>query len=122
VFAFPLRIGAIRIGALDLYRKQPGELTDDQLRGALVAADEAGLALLHLGTQSEDPFADDVDAGSTYHLQVHQATGMVQVQMNVTTEQALLMLRARAFATDRPLVDLAADVVNRVVRFSREPQ
>jgi GAF domain len=122
VFAFPLRIGAIRIGALDLYRSCPGELSAGQLGAVLQAADAAALALLHLGTQSGDPFADNLDAGSTYHLQVHQATGMVQVQMDVTTDQALLMLRARAFATDQPLVDVAAGVVNRTVRFSREPQ
>jgi hypothetical protein len=120
VFAFPLRIGAIRIGALDLYRAQPGELTGEQLRDALVAVDFASLALLHLGTVGADPFAGDLDAGSTYRLQVHQATGMVQVQMSVTTEQALLLLKARAFASDRPLVDVAADVVNRTLRFTQE--
>ena len=30
VFAFPLRLGAVRVGALDLYRDRPGRLTDDQ--------------------------------------------------------------------------------------------
>jgi hypothetical protein len=106
----------------DDWTRHLAELTAGQLGAALQAADAAGLALLHLGTPSGDPFADDVDAGSTYHLQVHQATGMVQVQMDVTTEQALLMLRARTFAADQPLVDVAAAVVNRTIRFTREPQ
>lgn len=35
VFAFPLRVGAINVGALDLYRNRPGALTAAQLSGAL---------------------------------------------------------------------------------------
>jgi hypothetical protein len=123
VFAFPLRVGAIRLGVLDLYRSRPGELTADQLSAGLMAADEAALALLHLTSDGHpDPFADDFGAGSAYHIQVHQATGMVQVQVGVTTEQALLILRARAFSTGRPLAELAAAVVNRNLRFSEEDQ
>jgi hypothetical protein len=121
VFAFPLRVGAIRLGVLDLYRRLPGELTPDQLSAGLIAADEAALALLHLTSEGRpDPFADDFDAGSAYHLQVHQATGMVQVQVGVSTEQALLILRARAYSSGRPLAELAANVVNRDLRFSEE--
>jgi hypothetical protein len=120
VFAFPLRIGAIDVGALDLYRDQPGELAADELPAALMAADAAAVALLHLDTARDNVFADDLDARSTYQLQVHQATGMVQVQLGITTEDAFLMLRARAFAAGRPLVDVATDVVARRLRFSTE--
>src|SRR5450759_2388161 len=107
VFAFPLRIGAITLGALDLYRDRPGELDGGQLAAALLAADAAAIALLHLDAGRDEVFADDLDAGRTYHLQVHQATGMVQSQLDVQTDEALLMLRSRAFATDRPLAAVA---------------
>jgi transcriptional regulator with GAF, ATPase, and Fis domain len=119
VFAFPLRIGAITVGALDLYCEEPGDLDSYQLRALLMAADAAALALLHLDT-SDDAFADDPDAGTTYQLQVHQATGMVQVQLDVTTEEAFLMLRARAFSLGRPLASVATDVVQRRLRFTKE--
>jgi len=122
VFAFPLRIGAINVGALDLYRDTPGELTREQLPAALMAADAAAVALLHLSTARDDTFADDYDARSTYQLQVHQATGMVQVQLGISTEEAFLMLRARAFASDRSLNDVATDVVERRLRFSQEDE
>jgi GAF domain-containing protein len=122
VFAFPLRVGAINVGALDLYRDTPGELNRDELPAALMAADTAALALLHLPTARDDTFADDYDARSTYQLQVHQATGMVQVQLGISTEEAFLMLRARAFASERPLNDVALDVVERRLRFSPEDQ
>ncbi len=120
VFAFPLRIGVIIVGALDLYSDQPGELDDGQLPAALVAADAAALALLHIDTDEVTGFADDFDSRGSYQMQVHQATGMVQVQLGVTTEEAFLMLRARAFTMGRPLVEVANDVVDRRLRFSEE--
>ena len=116
VFAFPLRIGAINVGVLDVYRNEPGPLREGQLRAALLAADAAALALL---TRSRRRlFSDDAEALSAYQLQIHQATGIVQVQLDVPTEEAFLMLRARAFALGRPLVDVATDVVARRLRFS----
>jgi hypothetical protein len=120
VFAFPLRIGAISVGAIDLYRDRPGELDPGQMPSALMAADAAALALLRLESGRDDLFSDDASAGFTNELQVHQATGMVQVQLGVSTEQAFVLLRARAFAAGRPLVELASDVVARRVRFSPE--
>ncbi len=48
LFAFPLRIGAIAFGAVDLYRCTPGGLSDDQLGAALSAMDATALAVLDL--------------------------------------------------------------------------
>jgi hypothetical protein len=87
-----------------------------------MAADAAALALLYLDVDGEDAFSDDHAARSSYQMQVHQATGMVMAQVGVTIEQAYLLLRARAFADDRPLAELATDVVARRVRFSAEDE
>jgi hypothetical protein len=119
VFAFPLRIGAINIGALDLYRTSPGELSEAELPAALMAADAAALAVLHRYSGDEAGAAWRGYA-EQHQFQVHQATGMVQVQLGVPTDQAFLMLRARAFADGRALSDVAADVVARRLRFSPE--
>jgi hypothetical protein len=120
MFAFPVRIGAISVGALDLYRDEPGDLSAFELSAALLAADAAALALLRLDTEGEDPFTENVDTGSSYRLQVHQATGMVRVQLNISMEDAFLMLRARAFSLGQPITDVATDVVQRRLRFSME--
>jgi hypothetical protein len=120
VFALPLRIGAINIGVMDLYRTRPGDLSVTDLSAALLAADAAAIALLRLDGSLDDTFSDDLEARSTYQLQVHQATGMVQVQADVTTDEAFLLLRARAFSTGRPLVEIAIDVVERRLRFPKE--
>ena len=120
VFAFPLRIGAITVGVLDLYRDRPGDLTAGQLATALMAADAAGLALLYLGSGRRGAFAHDMDGYAAYQMQVHQATGMVKVQLGVTIEEAFLMLRAHAFAAGQPVAEVARDVVERRLRFSTE--
>jgi GAF domain-containing protein len=120
VFAFPLRIGAIIVGALDLYNDRPGELDGVQLPAALAAADAAALALLRIDTDGVTGFSDDFASRGSYQMQVHQATGMVQVQLGVTTQDAFQMLRARAFTLGRSLAEIAIDVVDRRLRFCQE--
>jgi AmiR/NasT family two-component response regulator len=53
-------------------------------------------------------------------MQVHQASGMVTVQAGVSIDEAFLMLRAHAFATGRPVAEVAKDVVERRLRFPVE--
>lgn len=122
VFAFPLSIGAIKVGALDLYRNRAGDLSGDQISAALMAADAAAVGLLHMNTEGDPLFDDDTEWHSAYQFQVHQATGMVSVQLGIPVGQALLVLRARAFADGRPLGDLASDVVERRVTFAKEDE
>jgi hypothetical protein len=118
VFAFPLRIGAIRIGVLDLYRDRPGLLTDDQHADSLVLANVAAEMILLL--QADAPagtVAAELDAGSDFHPIVHQTSGMVAAQLGVSVRRALLRLRARAFATGRSVHSVARDVVSGRLRF-----
>lgn len=119
LFAFPLTVGGIRLGAMDLYRQRSGDLSDEELAAALLAADAAATALLHLTAGPED-FLSRAQGGAAYQMQVHQATGMVQVQLGISAQEALLRLRARAFATGQPLPELALDVIDRRKRFSSE--
>ena len=58
-----------------------------------------------------------LDQVPTHRAVVHQATGMVSVQRGVVVDDALALLRAYAFAEDRPVGDVAADVVGGVLRF-----
>ena len=118
VFGFPLRVGAIRLGALNLYRDRVGPLTDDQHADALVMADIAAQSLLVL--QAEAPpgqLAAELDAGADLRLVVHQASGMVSAQLGVGVGQALVRLRAYAFGHDLPLTEVARRVIDRTLRF-----
>ena len=114
VFGFPVRIGAVRIGALNLYRDQPGALDDEQHADALVMA--AVVARAVLAMQSEAPpgaLAGALEAGLNLRFVVHQASGMVAVQLGVGLGEALVRLRGYAFAHDRLLTDVAHEVVSR---------
>ena len=118
VFGFPLQVGAVRLGALDLYCDRPGPLTDDQHADALVLADVAAQTVLML--QANAPpgrLAIELEAGADFHHVVHQAAGMVAAQLDVGVAQALVRLRAYAFGNDRPLPEVAEDVVARRLRF-----
>ena len=108
VFGFPLHVGAVRLGALNLYRDRPGPLTDDQHADALVMADVAAQAVLVL--QANAPpgkLAAALLAGADFHYVVHQASGMVAVQLDVSVAEALIRLRAYAFGSGRPLSEVA---------------
>src|SRR3954447_6657178 len=48
---------------------------------------------------------------------VHQATGMIAAQLDVAVADALATLRAAAFASGRPLPEVAVDVVDRRISF-----
>jgi hypothetical protein len=117
VFGFPLEVGAVRLGALNLYCDRPGPLSDEQHADALVVADVAAQAVLVL--QANAPagtLAAELEAGANFQYVVHQASGMVAAQLEVTVGQALIRLRAYAFGNERPLADVARDVVARRLR------
>lgn len=118
MFALPLRIGAILLGVLDLYRAQPGGLDPGQLADALTLADTVGALLLDEAERNRSG-ADGSwpEHTGAQHPVVHQATGMVIVQLGVTAAVALIRLRAHAYAHDRRLREVAADVVARRLRF-----
>ncbi|MEU4481876.1 GAF and ANTAR domain-containing protein [Micromonospora sp. NPDC023966] len=117
VFALPLRVGGIRLGALDLYRARAGDLRAEQLADALVLADTACAVLLddatRHGVDRDDQWPERT---GLQHPEVHQATGMITVQLGVTAAVALMRLRAYAYSQDRRLRDVAADVVARRLR------
>ena len=118
VFGFPLQVGAVRLGALNLYRDRPGALSDEQHADALVMADVAAQAVLLLQADAPaDSVASELEAGADFHLVVHQAVGMVAIQLGVSVGHALIRLRAYAFGHDRALTEVARDVVARRLRF-----
>ncbi|KFU77018.1 hypothetical protein BB31_33480 [Amycolatopsis lurida NRRL 2430] len=114
VFSFPLQVGAARLGSLDLYRDRPGPLTSGRLADALILADWATAAVIE---QIDGHNTSDISWMADSHVEIHQAVGMVKIQLDVTTEVALLRLRGHAFTTGVPLAQVAKQVVTRTLRF-----
>jgi hypothetical protein len=141
VFALPIQIGGIRLGVLDLYRARPGGLSGAELADALILADMACALLLDMtggmssgraggsargmpgnlaGRAWDRPGEGGPEPAAGRHPIVHQATGMLIVQLGVSAAVAMARLRAYAFAYDRRLRDVATDVVARRLRLDSD--
>lgn len=115
VFTFPLQAGASCCGALVLLRHRPGPLTPVQLRDALGLADVGLWALLD--TRAGVPAEEPAEAFGSGQDEVFQASGMISVQVGVSVDEALVRLRAHAYAHDSRTVEVARDVIARRLRF-----
>ena len=114
VFAFPLQVGAVPFGVLEMYRTTAGELDDGDVATALLLAEDIVRVMLH--DLTDDRFAPAVPAEVSSLFgrgEIPQATGMVAVQLNLPISAALSELRAAAFARNRSMQSLAEDIVAR---------
>jgi GAF domain-containing protein len=114
LLGFPLRIGTVRLGALNLYRDQPGPLSGEQFADALTLASLAAQSVLD--AQARTPAGavpSQLETEADFRFVVHNAAGMVSVQQDISVTDALVRLRAYAFSHDRLLTEVAQDVVDR---------
>jgi hypothetical protein len=118
IFGFPLDVGAVRIGALNLYRDDRGPLTEDQYADALVLSGLAARTVLGMQANAlPGTLGVALEDEANFRFVVHQATGMVAAQLEVSLSEALLRLRAYAFANARLVTEVSHDVVARKLRF-----
>lgn len=122
VFAFPLQVGAARLGALDVYRDQVGPLPDHSITRALEYAEAAMTSLVQAQDHVDPSDPDHPVFGEALddRVELYHAQGMVKVQLGVSLAEAMIRLRAYAYAQDRPLHEVAADVVARRLTFEPE--
>lgn len=114
VFAFPLQIGALRIGAMDIYSNRRGALSVAALNEAFAFAEIALLTVLDGQDQAPAGEAAAVlQDGLSARAELHQAQGLLSAHLRVDLAEAMIQLRAYAFSHDRPLLDVARDVVGR---------
>jgi hypothetical protein len=121
VFAIPVCVGQISLGALDLFRFAPGPLSAQQLSAAMVVADAGAQVLLDLveGTTEAEragPVEQWEQVASLARTEVYQATGMIMAQLDVSAVTALVRLRAYAFSHERTAAEVASLIVSRRVR------
>jgi hypothetical protein len=121
VFAIPVCVGQISLGALDLFRFRPGPLASGELASALIVADAAGQVLLDFVDGATDadragPVEQWEQVASLARIEIYQATGMIMAQLNVGPVAALVRLRAYAFANNCTAAEVAQQVVGRQLR------
>lgn len=119
VYALPIAVATSYVGALDLFREAPGPLSGPRLTGGLLAAELAALPLLDLMTADVD-WARVGEGGdgweqlaSLERVEVYQATGMIMGQLDVGPAEALVRLRAHAFAHGLTASEVAWRVIER---------
>lgn len=123
VFAFPLGAGSGCVGSLDVYRAAEGSLSPAALRRGFWFA-EIALQLVLNGQSHATPGAlpPGLDDALAYRLEVYQAQGMITVDLGVSLAEAMLRLRAYAFAVNRPVGEVAHDIVDGRLWLDRDPE
>jgi hypothetical protein len=126
VFAMPVLVAGEYVGALDFFRTRPGLLDGEHFAGAVVAAELAELSVLDL---MDDDLQDAInDPGSNAWTELHvlsraevsQATGALVAQLGIEPAEALVRLRAHAYATGRSSTEVARDILERRLRLEND--
>jgi hypothetical protein len=119
VFAYPLIQDESHVGVLTLYQEAHGDLSDAQHRDSLTVADILAETVLSLQAAAPSgSLAAGLEEAMEHRAEIHQASGMVSLQLAVPVADALARMRARAYSTGVPLAALAKDIVARQVRFA----
>jgi hypothetical protein len=117
IFAFPIHMGAVRLGTLVLHRGGRGGLEEQQYRDSLIVATVIARTILAL--QADAPLGSlalELELGANFHFVVHQAAGMTSVQMEIDVAEAMVRLRGHAFRTGQSVDEVSQDVVARRLR------
>ena len=126
VYAIPVVVAGEYVGPLDLFRALPGQLPARELAGATLAAELAGIPLLDLLDQDLQAAVAEPGSNAWVELavlsraEVSQATGMLVAQLGIEPADALLRLRAHAYATGRAATDVARDILERRLRLETD--
>ncbi len=115
-FAFPLRLGAARLGALTGYRDRAGPLSGDQYADGLVLA--SIVTVLLLVQQANEPpgaTAEVFRNGLEVQALVQRAAGMVSEQLDLSIIDALVVIRTRAYTEGTSIRDVAERIVQRTL-------
>jgi hypothetical protein len=121
VFAFPMFLGAVTVGVVDLYSRGGAELGSHDVKTAARLTRQATRGAVQEALHSAVDDTPDAPATPAMRREVHQATGIVLVQLDTTATEAFLRLRAHAFATGRAVQAVARDVVSGTLDFSDLP-
>lgn len=129
VFAFPVRIGVHPVGVLELYRRDAGAMSVDEYDAALGCAAAVGAVIGSTYTRWSHRLADDEDLNGAAlaaltesdpftRSEVHVAAGIIAEHLGVSVSEALVRMRAHAFARDQRITDVADDVVEHRVSWA----
>jgi hypothetical protein len=123
VFAYPLASNGAKIGVMTLYQDREGELSAGQHDDSLAIARVLTETVLSLQDAApEGVLAESLEDAVAYRAEIHQASGMVAMQLQISVAEALVRIRAHAFASGQPVGVVAAEIVARRLRLTDDRQ
>jgi hypothetical protein len=123
VFAYPLTASGAKVGVLTLYQRYEGDLSMSQHDDSIALAEVLTETVLSLqDTAVPGTLAPGLDGAVQYRAEIYQASGMVAIQLSIPAAEALLRIRAYAFANDQTVSETASDIVARRLRLPNDHQ
>ncbi len=113
VSALPLRLRDEVIGALDLFRKTPGDLPAETLALGQALADMATIGLLHeRAVRGGRLLTGQLQTALSTRVIIEQAKGVLAERHGWTMDEAFTRLRGHARNHNRRLAEVAEEVVS----------
>lgn len=109
----PMRLRADVIGALNLFSRRPGGLTDDDRQIAQAMADVATIGLLQeRAVRDGQIVAGQLQTALESRIAIEQAKGILAENMTVSVDDAFTLLRNHARTHNLKLTETALSVVS----------
>lgn len=122
IFAFPMLMGAALVGVVDLYSMKARTVDQDFMARASFAANRAATASVQRALRSAaDDASHETPLAPALRREVHQATGMILAQLEISATAAFARLQGHAFVTGRPIEEIAHKVVLGRLEFDNLP-
>jgi GAF domain-containing protein len=111
-YALPLRWGD-RIGALVLYRAEPGPFGDEDIALGQALADVAAIGILQQRKAAEaETLAGQLQQALESRVVIEQAKGMLAAQHGISAQEAFQAIRAYARTHRRKIHDVSQAIVD----------
>ena len=111
--AVPMRLRSQIVGALNLFRSEPGALSDSDVIIAQALADVATIALLqHRTALAAEVVNEQLTGALNSRILIEQAKGILTERHHLDMEQAFTRLRSHARSNNQRLSDLAHEIVH----------
>jgi hypothetical protein len=119
VFAVPLRVDRDPIGVLTLYQDLTGPLSDQQTVDSVVVATVLAHVISAIQAASTPRLlTSELSDANAHRAEVHQASGMTAIQLEIDVGAALVRMRAHAYASDQSVAFVAQEIVAHRLRLS----
>jgi hypothetical protein len=122
IFAFPMLMGAALVGVVDLYSITPRSVDQEFIAKASLAAGRAAMGAAQRALRlAADATSEESPMAPALRREVHQATGIIISQLDISATDAFARLQGQAFVSARPIAHVAHDVVHGRLDFAHLP-